>query len=82
MNPMPEFFHWISTQPAFVGVSVGVFFCLVVAPVLLAAIATAITALEGFVETRLSASRRFNTSGSLIKDTESSVEVISPLSIT
>ena len=82
MNPMPEFFNWISTEPAFVGVSVGVFFCLVVAPALLAAIATAITVLEGFVETRLSAIPRLNTFGSLIKDTESSVKVISPLSIT
>ena len=79
---MPEFFNWISTEPAFVGVSVGVFFCLVVAPALLAAIATAITVLEGFVETRLSAIPRLNTFGSLIKDTESSVKVISPLSIT
>jgi hypothetical protein len=78
MNPMPEFFNWISTEPAFVGVSVGVFFCLVVAPALLAAIATAITALEEFVETRLSAIQRLNTSGSLVKDTESSVKAISP----
>ena len=78
---MPEFFHWISNEPAFVGVSVGVFFCLVIAPILLAAIATAITALEGFVETRLSAILRLNTARSLIKDTKSSVKVISPLSI-
>lgn len=82
MNPMPEFFNWISTEPAFVGVSVGVFFCLVIAPALLAAIATAITALEGFVETRLSAILRLNTSKSLIKEAESPVKVISPLSIT
>ena len=82
MNLLPEFFNWIASQPAFVGVSVGVFFCLVVAPAVLAAIATTITVLEGFVETRLSAIPKLNTSGSLIKDTESSVKVISPLSIT
>ena len=69
MNPLPELFNWIAVQPAFVGVSVGVFFCLVVAPALLAAIATAITVLEGMVETRLSAIPWLNTFRSLIKDT-------------
>ncbi len=82
MNPMPEFFTWIAIQPAFVGVSVGVFFCLVIAPALLATIATAITVLEGLVETRLSAIPWLNTFGSLIKDTKSPAKVISPLSIT
>jgi hypothetical protein len=55
MDPSPEFFSWLANQPAFVEVAVGVFFCLVVAPALLAGIATAITLLEGFVETGLSA---------------------------
>lgn len=55
MNLSPEFFSWLANQSAFVEVVVGVFFCLVVAPVLLAGIATAITLLEGFVETGLSA---------------------------
>ena len=81
MNPMPEVFNWIALQPAFVGVSVGVFFCLVIAPSLLAAIATAITVCEGFVETRLSAIPWLNTFGSLIKDAESPVKVVSPLPI-
>jgi hypothetical protein len=55
MNPSPEFFSWLANQSAFVDVMVGVFFCLVVAPVLLAGIATAVTRLEGFVATGLSA---------------------------
>ncbi len=55
MNPSPEFFSWLANQSAFVEVAVGVFFCLVVAPALLAGIATVITRLEGFVETGLSA---------------------------
>jgi hypothetical protein len=55
MNLSPEFFSWLANQSAFVEVMVGVFFCLVVAPVLLAGIATAVTLLEGFVETGLSA---------------------------
>ena len=78
---MPEFFNWIAAQPAFVGVSVGVFFCLVVAPIVLAAIATAVTAIEGFVETRLTSILRLNAYGLLIKDPESPVKVISPLPI-
>jgi hypothetical protein len=81
MNLMSEFFNWIAIQPAFVGVSVGVFFCLVVAPTMLAAIATAITVLERLVETRLSAIPGLNTFGSLIKDTESPIKVVSPLPI-
>lgn len=55
MNPSPEFFSWLANQSAFVEVVVGVFFCLIVAPALLAGIATAVTRLEGFVETGLSA---------------------------
>ena len=55
MSASPEFFSWLANQSAFVEVLVGVFFCLVVAPALLAAIATVVTRLEGFVETGLSA---------------------------
>jgi hypothetical protein len=55
MNPSPEFFSWLANQSAFVEVGVGVFFCLVVAPALLAGIATVVTRLERFVETGLSA---------------------------
>ena len=55
MNPSPELFSWIATQSAFVEVMVGVFFCLVIAPAMLASAATAITLLEGYVETGLSA---------------------------
>ena len=55
MNPSPELFSWIANQSAFVEVMVGVFFCLVIAPAVLASAATAITLLEGYVETGLSA---------------------------
>ena len=55
MDTPLEFFSWLASQSAFVEVVIGVFFCLVVAPATLAGIATAVTRLEGFVETRLSA---------------------------
>ena len=55
MNLSPEFFSWLANQSAFVEVVIGVFFCLVVAPATLAGIATAVTRLESFVETGLSA---------------------------
>ena len=55
MSPSPELFSWIANQSAFVEVMVGVFFCLVIAPAVLASAATAITLLEGYVETGLSA---------------------------
>ena len=55
MNPSPELFSWIANQSAFVEVMVGVFFCLVIAPTVLAGAATAITLLEGYVETGLAA---------------------------
>ena len=53
MDPTPEFFNWLANQSAFVEVGLGVFFCLVVAPALLAGIATAVTRLEDFVATNL-----------------------------
>jgi len=55
MNMLPELFSWIGTQPAFIEVTIGVFFCLVIAPAVLAGAATAITVLEGYVETGFSA---------------------------
>lgn len=61
MNTSPEFFSWLANQSAFVEVVIGVFFCLVVAPAMLAGIATAVTRLESFVETRLSTIPMFNT---------------------
>lgn len=54
MDNSYDFFSWLARQPAFVEVAVGAFFCLVVAPILLAAIATAVSAFEAFLETRLS----------------------------
>lgn len=55
MNILAELFNWIATQPAFIEVTVGVFFCLVIAPAALAGAATAITYLEGYIETGVSA---------------------------
>jgi hypothetical protein len=49
-----DFFSWLAQQPPFVEVAIGAFFCLVVAPVLLACIARAVSAFEAFLETRLS----------------------------
>ena len=53
MDNSHDFFSWLAQQPAFVEVAVGAFFCLVVAPVMLAGIATAVSAFEAFLETRL-----------------------------
>ena len=53
MDNSNDFFSWLATQPAFVEVAVGAFFCLAVAPLLLACLATAVTAVEGFAEARL-----------------------------
>lgn len=63
MNTSPEFFNWLANQSAFVEVVIGVFFCLVVAPAMLAGIATAVTRLESLVEARLSTMPMFNTWG-------------------
>ena len=41
------FFSWLAAQPAFVEVGVGIAFCLVIAPSLLAAIAVGLTSVEG-----------------------------------
>ena len=53
MDSANDFFTWLSAQPACVAVSVGVFFCLVVAPAILAFIAMAVTRLESIVEMHL-----------------------------
>jgi hypothetical protein len=56
-----DFFAWLAAQPPFVEVALGAFFCLIVAPIILAGVATAVTALEAFAEERLTllfASRR------------------------
>ena len=44
------FFSWLATQPAFIEVGMGILFCLLIAPVLLAMIAVGLTSLGG--ETR------------------------------
>ncbi|MEO8159022.1 MAG: hypothetical protein ABI648_14595 [Betaproteobacteria bacterium] len=72
MHTSPEFFGWLANQSAFVEVAVGVFFCLVVAPTALAGIATAVTRLEGFVETRLSAIPMLNGAPALTQSNETS----------
>ena len=56
-----DFLAWLATQPTFVEVTVGAFFCLLVAPAVLAGAAMAVTALEALAEKclkRLLASRR------------------------
>ena len=53
MDNSNDFFAWLAVQPPFVEVALGVVFCLIVAPALLAGVATAVTALEAFAETRL-----------------------------
>ena len=65
MNPSPELFSWIANQSAFIEVMVGVFFCLVIAPAVLAGAATVITLLEGYVETGLSAIPMLNNAPAL-----------------
>ena len=40
------FFGWLATQPAFIEVGLGILFCLLIAPVLLAMIAVGLTSLE------------------------------------
>ena len=64
MDNSNDFFAWLAVQPAFVEVALGAVFCLIVAPALLAGVATAVTALEAFAETHLIpllASRRLGT---------------------
>jgi hypothetical protein len=48
-----DFFGWLALQPPFLEVALGAFFCLIVAPTVLAGVAIAVTALESFAETQL-----------------------------
>jgi len=57
------FFSWLATQPAFIEVGMGILFCLLIAPVLLAMIAVGLTSLE----VRLG--RILSQSGLLLADT-------------
>jgi hypothetical protein len=41
------FFSWLAAQPAFIEVGLGIAFCLIIGPVLLAFVAVALTMLEG-----------------------------------
>ena len=41
------FFSWLAAQPAFIEVGLGIAFCLVIGPLLLALVAVALTLLEG-----------------------------------
>jgi hypothetical protein len=50
-----DFFRWLADQPPCVEVFVGMLFCLVVAPAVLAGVAMAVTALESAVEARIRA---------------------------
>jgi hypothetical protein len=59
MDNPTDFFAWLATQPAFIEVAVGAFFCLAVAPVLLAAFALAVTAVENFAEVHIRALAAF-----------------------
>ncbi len=56
MGPANPFFGWLAAQPPFVEVALGIVFCLVIGPALLALVATALTALEGKVGRILSQS--------------------------
>jgi hypothetical protein len=40
------FFSWLAAQPAFVEVGLGILFCLLIAPALLALVARGLTAIE------------------------------------
>jgi len=48
-----DFFGWLATQPTFVEVTAGACFCLFVAPVVMAAMAIVVTALETLMEKHL-----------------------------
>jgi hypothetical protein len=48
-----DFFSWLAVQPPFVEVALGAFFCLVVAPAVMAGAAMVVTALEALAEKHL-----------------------------
>jgi hypothetical protein len=56
MGPIDPFFTWLAAQPAFVAVGLGIAFCLVIAPLMLAAVALGLTRLEAKVGRIVSAS--------------------------
>jgi hypothetical protein len=59
------FFSWLAGQPAFIEVGMGILFCLLIAPVLLAMIAVSLTSLE------VKLGRILSQSGLLLADTAS-----------
>jgi hypothetical protein len=46
MGSIDPFFSWLAAQPAFVAVGLGIVFCLLIAPALLALVAAGLTRLE------------------------------------
>jgi hypothetical protein len=56
MGPVDPFFNWLAAQPAFVEVGLGIAFCLLIAPAVLAVIATSLTRFEEKVERIISQS--------------------------
>lgn len=86
MDNSNDFFAWLAVQPAFVEVALGAVFCLIVAPALLAGVATAVTALEALAETRLIpllASARLGTVGDSpqVYRTSTAIRATSPTQI-
>ena len=55
-NSGNPFFTWLASQPAFIEVGLGMAFCLVIAPVLLAIVAAALTSIEEMLARILSES--------------------------
>ena len=53
---MDPFFTWLAAQPAFVEVGLGIAFCLLIAPAMLAVVATSLTRFEEKVERIISQS--------------------------
>jgi len=56
MGPVDPFFNWLAAQPAFVEVGLGIAFCLLIAPAMLAVIAASLTTFEHKVERIISQS--------------------------
>ena len=56
MGPVDPFFNWLAAQPAFVEVGLGIAFCLLIAPAMLAVVATSLTKFEEKVERIISES--------------------------
>ena len=55
-NSGNPFFSWLASQPAFIEVGLGMAFCLVIAPVLLALVAAVLTSIEATLARILSES--------------------------